>query len=235
MPGSLFEIAVNLAVPVGAAWFVWARLQRRRDTRRDRARALARELGLRCSAEVLGVKAGEEPGDAERELRSRPGGRALLRGMIRLAPMADSWVIDGEVDGVAVEIRPAEGPGLVGSGGSMRLAAAVTPALGMDLHVGRASAVDRLAWVSGMQRVPSGSTEFDQRISCHAADVGALRRLLQRPGLLPAVHELFADENAGVHVQDDQVVVTITGPLDDVARVRQHLRRMAVAARRLSA
>ncbi|MBL8334464.1 MAG: hypothetical protein JNM08_15245, partial [Rubrivivax sp.] len=88
---------------------------------------------------------------------------------------------------------------------------------------------------SSMQRVPSGSPEFDQRISCHAGDVGALRRLLQRPGLLPALHELFADESATVTVSDDRVVVSIAGFVDDVPRLKQHLRRMAAAARRLAA
>lgn len=235
MPGSLFEIAVNLAVPVGAAWFVWARLQRRRDSRIDRARALARELGLRCSAVAPGAKADEAMAAAARDLRSRPGGKALWQGLVTLAPLAGGWVIDGQVDGVAVEIRPAAASGSAALGGSTRLVAAVTPPLDMDLHIGRAAGVDRLAWVSGMQQVPSGSPEFDRRIRCHAGDVGALRRLLQRPGLLSAVHELFADENANVHVQDDQVVVTLAGPMDDAARIRQHLRRMAEAARRLSA
>lgn len=235
MLGGLVDMVANLIVPLGAALFVWDRISRNRDRQRDRAQALAKALGLSYSRLVLGAKVGEAPSTAVRELRARPGGKSLLAGLVKLAPGADSWSIHGQVDGVSVGIDPAASTGIVTTTGSTRLTATIDPPLAMDLHIGRASAVDRLAWVSSMQRVPSGSPEFDQRISCHAGDVGALRRLLQRPGLLPALHELFADESATVTVGDDRVVVSIAGFVDDAPRLKQHLRRMAAAARRLSA
>lgn len=235
MLGGLVDVVASLIVPVGAACLIWDHVRRRRDQQRDRAQALAKALGLSYTRLVLGVKAGEAPSPAERELRAQPGGNQLLTGMVKLVPGADRWQIHGQVDGVDVEIAPAASTGTVSTTWFTRLTATITPPLAMDLHIGRASAVDRLAWVSSMQRVPSGSPEFDQRISCHAGDVGALRRLLQRPGLLPALHELFADESATVTVSDDRVVVSIAGFVDDVPRLKQHLRRMAAAARRLAA